>query len=368
MSLRRFVDAVVIGAGPAGTAFARTFAASGRSVLVVDRSAPGRSVVCGGFLGPEIAEAVSAAGLARMFDALPKNPVRTVVVSSPLFGATSVSFGSRAAYAVDRAQLGQAMIDEAGSAGTRFLFHASILSARRFSGFWKISYGGPDGIGEVVSRFLVRTDGRRPPAPSSGEPFFACRTVYEDSGVPEDRVQLHFIRRGHVGLNPLGGGKALICFHADGRYLKEARGDVDRLMSVFAEQNPALTDLLRSARRVEEWKSCAAEPDGLKIFFENGTFHAGDAVTMIHPVVGGGIPVAVESGALLAAHLSANGAEPERAAALYADSWRSRFGGREAAAEWLGRAERSETAAKIVFSFLRAAPALLSGIVSRTRA
>jgi 2-polyprenyl-6-methoxyphenol hydroxylase-like FAD-dependent oxidoreductase len=367
---RHFADALVIGAGPAGSAFANVFAKAGRSVMVVDRGEPGRRVICGGFLGPEMAESAERAGFTAAFGRMPKNPIQNVQVSSPHSGVITTTLNGRAAYAVDRSILGQTLADVARHSGAEYFYRTTMLETRRSAGMWMVTLAGPEGLFEIAARYVVRADGRRPPAPGRNDIFFACRSLYRIPGIPAETVQLHFVRRGHVGLNPLGNEKFILCLHADGRYLKDSKGDLDGMIASLAAQNTALAAVLGKSERIEEWKSCAAEPDSRLIFFENGIFFAGDAVSMIHPVVGGGIPVAIGSGAILAEVLVGRGSDedPKRLAERYEDVWKDRFASRAHAAAWLGKAERSEAASKVVFSVLGAVPGFLPKIIARTRA
>ena len=57
------VDALVIGAGPAGSAAAITLAGAGRDVVMVDRAAFPRDKVCGDALIPDALKALARLGL-----------------------------------------------------------------------------------------------------------------------------------------------------------------------------------------------------------------------------------------------------------------------------------------------------------------
>ena len=56
-------EVAVLGAGPAGCAAAIALARAGRAVLLLERCAAPREVVCGEFLGPDAAAALAALGL-----------------------------------------------------------------------------------------------------------------------------------------------------------------------------------------------------------------------------------------------------------------------------------------------------------------
>ena len=65
-------DALVIGAGPAGSVTARELARRGRRVLLVDRATFPRSKVCGGCLNGAAIRTLERLGLGRVLEgALP---------------------------------------------------------------------------------------------------------------------------------------------------------------------------------------------------------------------------------------------------------------------------------------------------------
>ena len=76
-------DCLVVGAGPAGSAAAITLAQRGLSVILIDREDQAGRPVCGGFLGPEILTVFRLMGLESEFNALPKRPIGSVLISSP---------------------------------------------------------------------------------------------------------------------------------------------------------------------------------------------------------------------------------------------------------------------------------------------
>lgn len=132
-------DVVVVGAGPAGALAARQLAATGRDVVVIDRSAFPRDKSCGDLLSRTAVQTIQAQGLSHVLDGWGR--------------------GSSGPVAIPRRVLDSRLLSSAVSAGARFL-RASFLDV----------VGGDDSLGvvaasptgervELGTRFLVGADG-----------------------------------------------------------------------------------------------------------------------------------------------------------------------------------------------------------------
>lgn len=75
-------DAIVVGAGPAGSAFAIRLAERGRSVLLLDKASLPRAKVCGEYLSPETARLLDRLGALEAVEARAR-PVRGMRIAAP---------------------------------------------------------------------------------------------------------------------------------------------------------------------------------------------------------------------------------------------------------------------------------------------
>lgn len=134
--------------------------------------------------------------------------------------------------------------------------------------------------------------------------------------------------------------------------------------------NSKLSEALSESVRVSSWMVCPAQPDDKFVFFESGAFYAGDAMTMVHPVVGGGIPIAIAGSAMLgslADEAEKNNWNEERLVREYSGAWKRRFGQRALLASLIGRAERSDLISKLLFSIFGVLPDAFPALMRRTR-
>jgi flavin-dependent dehydrogenase len=362
-------DAVVIGGGPAGSTAGRLLARRGFRTLIAEKSVPGGRSVCGGFAGPEIRRFWDALGGEPTFRPLLRSEIRRLLVSSG--GGCFESELAETGWSVDRAGFDRALFEWAGREGAELLTETAAAPEGRAGGGWRVRLDGPGTARRVSCRWLIRAAGRRPPSGVRPErAYFACKAEYTGVLGLEEKVALHFVPWGHVGLNPLSAGTATLCLYVRGHYLREARGDLDGMMRRLVRENPNILRHLGEAHRASEWLTCAAVPDGRKVFFEEGAFRVGDAVTMAHPVIGGGISLAMGSAAVLAAALAESrdgGRSDGETADRYAACWKKLFDRTVAAAAFLGRLERSAAAARCALGLLRRAPAALGPLFTAAR-
>lgn len=364
-------DCLVVGAGPAGSAAAITLAGRGLSVMLLEREDRAGRPVCGGFLGPETLTVIRQMGLEAEFHELPKRPIASVLISSPSIRLLEQPLPSGGGWAVDRSLFNQWLAGAAERRGVRISYRAAPVAECRSNGAWQTSVDMPEGRLEIVSRELIRAHGRRAPKNVPADrSYFACKTVYEGVEGLDGRVALHFVTRGHVGLNPMLDGRTTMCLYIDGGRIRAHRGDLDAMMRSFLSENQHLSRQLSGARRVTEWRSCQAEPDGRRLFADRGAFMAGDAVSMADPIIGGGIPIAMRSAVMLAnliADARRTGEVAETTAERYKNEWMREFARRLSFSRQLGAVERSPWMSALVFKGVEFAPFFYKYLIGRSR-
>jgi len=308
--MSRHWDAVVAGAGPAGSATALLLSRAGMRVLLLDRARFPREKPCSEYLSPEstrvlerlgkdVLAAVAAASPARLtgmkvvapsgrsvvgrFEtfsfALPRTRFDTILLNAAQTRGVEVRQGVKVeALVYERGAVGGVVARDAGH-GTREAFRARVVV-------------GADGLRSVVARRLgmVHTAGPRRIA-------FTAH-VADVPGV-DDLGEMHVGRPGYVGLGPIGEGVTTVALVVP--FAEAHRGD-----RFFAELNrfPALAgrfDPRRLVRRVlatgpfARWSRRPVAIGG-----GGGALLVGDAADFFDPFTGQGIYSALR-GAELAA-------------------------------------------------------------------
>jgi flavin-dependent dehydrogenase len=155
-TVRRDWDAVVVGAGPAGSMTALELARAGASVLLVERTPFPRWKVCGSCLSPGTQEVLRSAGLGHILPELGAPSLHTLRLAG--WGqAAQIPLGP--SVAVSRAALDAALVRSTREAGVTFLAPARATVGACAAGFRRVALEVGGETAEVEARVVVAADG-----------------------------------------------------------------------------------------------------------------------------------------------------------------------------------------------------------------
>ncbi len=336
----RLLDAVIVGAGPAGSAAAATLAAAGRRVLVLEKDRFPRRKVCGEYLSGGARES-----LLRL-DAL----VAVANEAAPIErGSLHLQDGRRVSFAlpergfgISRRRLDDLLARRAEALGAEVRFESRVLSVGATAGDASEVRVGHAGRAETIAaRTIVGAWGRWDGLDRSLERrflggrrrFLGWSVDYAPgAGGPGPEVGLYLFRGGYCGLSRNEGH----CLHMAGVISESAwralGGGWEAVVAHARRSNRALDRDLEGLRE---------GPDGFlgtgPVFFtakppvESGVLMVGDASGVIDPFSGEGLSTALASGILAADTIerALSGAIPAgNLGAAYALAWRRRFADR----------------------------------------
>jgi len=284
--MERF-DAVVVGAGPAGTACAYELAKGGAKVLLLEKKKLPRFKLCGGALSYRFAEK------------LPFEP------SAPLHPVKGGYLGYGGEYAEEEEEKPVALVTERSAFDRSLALKAAEAGATLREGEEFLSFEEEGetlrvytSFGEVRASLLVGADGfyskvARALGYERRKFYRSVELELEGEGDEEKVViELGLVRRGYGWIFPRGGGRFVAGVASAGREnLKE-------VLESWLRRTPLLKVKKKSPLR--GWFIPFAEKDSELLRGRGRVLLAGDAGNFVDPLLGEGIYYAWESGRALA--------------------------------------------------------------------
>jgi geranylgeranyl reductase family protein len=339
-------DAVIVGAGPAGSLAAFHLARHGRRVLLLDRDRFPRDKTCGDLL---IADALHALGRAGLLD-----PVRALaheVDGFTVFSPSRVRFDLPGRYLMlKRRRLDALLARRAAEAGAVFARGKVEGVSRRPDGTVACSVAGCPRPVEARAAILatgaaVDLLGRLGPGVRRQADAMAAR-CYVRSRLAVDRLVVSFDRAivpGYAWIFPLGGGEYNVGVGVFGRGAA-GKTNLRELFRRFTEMFPPAADLLREGEPVSPLNGarlrCGLRDAGRSV--AGPVLAIGETVGATYPLTGEGVGKAMQTGELAAGllHEAFAAGDPGRLRdfpARLEHGLRAHYRGYARAEDWLSR-------------------------------
>ncbi len=283
----RVRDAVVVGGGPAGLAFAAFAARRGLDVLVLERREGPIDMACGEGILPAGVRALEPLGIFARVPPAERSALRAIRWIDAAAGEARLALPAPGGVAIRRTALSAALLAAARQAGAEVVQGAPVVRHRREAD--AIVAEGP--LGDVPARVLVAADGLNSPTrrreglavPVRGPARYGIRRHFAVAPWSED-VEVHFGERAEAYVWPSGPQRVGVAF----LYEPGTAGDPRQLLERF----PAV------AQRVGDAAEASA-PRGVGPFAQSARARVadrlvllGDAAGYVDAITGEGLSIA----------------------------------------------------------------------------
>ena len=290
-------DAIIIGAGPAGSAAAIGLARSGAKALLIERARETGDALCGGFLSWQTLARLDALGIGGV--SLGGQAVRRVRLFAGQRRSETMLPG--AALGVSRHRLDSLLQTAAVAAGAGLErgVHATAIG----EGAVQTRDGGmlaAPSIFLATGKHGFRSFPREPAQWQRGDPVMGLRLrLPAHPGLERlvgDAVELHLFDRGYAGLVRQEDGSGNLCLAVHKSRLDQAGGDPAGLLRALGDTLPQLGERLAHADWSQDIDAIGHVPYGWRTGeTARGLFRLGDQAGVIPSLAGEGMGLALAS-------------------------------------------------------------------------
>jgi flavin-dependent dehydrogenase len=388
-AMRAAFDAVIVGAGPAGSTAAILLARAGWRVALVERQAFPRRKVCGECVAASNLPLLALLGLGpALASAGPE--LRQVVLmcgrSEALADLPSAPGGAHPwGRAMGRETLDTLLLEQARLAGAAILQPWSVQDIEGSPGGWRLDLraAGSGAAATLQAPVAIAANGswealassrRNAPHRRSGADLLAFKANFLQATLREGLLPVLALDGGYGGMVVADAGITTVacCIRRDRlEALRAAAPGLAAGVAVEAwlqRECGGVRRALRSATRSGPWLAAGPIAPGIRLHADDGLLRIGNAAGEAHPILGEGMSMALQSAALLCTALRGTGPAgglgdvswQRGVACAYAAQWRREFTPRLRLAAAFAQLAMRPPAAAPLMALARAWPGLLT--------
>jgi len=381
-------DAVIVGAGPAGSAAAILLARAGWSVALLEKQRFPRRKVCGECIAASNLPLLDGLGLGAVISRDAGPELRSVALMHADARALATMPSAPDAQhpwgrALGRETLDVLLIAAAREAGATVLQPCAVTAISGGPGNWQLTARSGHAELALHARVAVAAHGSWEPLPSgrarrrmarSSADLFAFKANFRGAALAPGCLPVLALDGGYGGMVVADGGVVTVacCVRRDRLDALRARapgrcaGDV--VESWLRGQCAGVDQVLAGAQRDGAWLASGPLDPGVRVRADDRLLRIGNAAGEVHPILGEGISMALQSAGLLVEQLL-SGDTPERrtdpawqarVARDYAAQWRHHFAQRLRLGALVAHLAMSPLTARAIVRLARAWPGVLT--------
>lgn len=379
-------DAVIIGAGPAGSATAILLARNGWRVALIERAEFPRRKVCGECIAASNMPLLDALGVGKALADLGGLPLRDVALNYrdqtlraplPMFNSARHPWG----YAVAREVLDTLLLEQAKKAGATLFCPWSAGDVRGVSEWMScvIKNVHTRDMRQLDAPILISASGSWEAAGACSRSrlasdLFAFKANFESEGLEPGLLPVLSFPGGYGGMVVRGQSVTTLAFCMRRDTLAQCRAAMpggkaaEAAVKHVVDSCRDVDAMLSGSRQLGSWLSVGPLQPGMRISGSGlGAFLVGNAAGEAHPIIGEGLSMAIQSAWMLAHILLEQDAavwvssnRRQIARRRYAAAWRRVFAFRIRLAALLAHAAMRPRLVATLFPILRLYPSLLT--------
>lgn len=383
-------DAVIVGAGPAGSTAALLLTQAGWRVALVEKQSFPRRKVCGECLAASNLPLLEALGIGPAFSALAgpelrqvalMRGARAVMAQLPLADGDRFHFGR----ALGRETLDTLLLEQARINGVQVMQPWSLQSFEGEPGQWRCKVQAVDTkvVQTLCASIAIDAHGSWESLPSdrkqlscSASDLLAFKANFSGASLPAGLLPVLSFEGGYGGMVIADKGILTLacCVRRDRlaalRRLSPGTSAGEVVESMLRDTCAGVHAALLSASRVGPWLAAGPLRPGIRLRADDAVFRIGNAAAEAHPIIGEGMSMAFQSAWLLCRHLIGTGEPPPMATMTnrkwqravgngYADDWHLQFAHRMQLAAAFAYVAMRPTTASLLMNLVRVWPGLL---------
>ena len=384
--MRTHFDAIVVGAGPAGSSAAILLARAGWSVALIEKQGFPRRKVCGECIAASNFPLFDALGIGPAVSAAAGPELRQVAllhrdqsVAADLPPAMHPKY--RWGRALGRETLDTLLLDQARSSGAEVLQPWVVQGIGGSAASWRclarsvrthksVLLQAPVVIAAHGSWESMRSTRPVQRKPRHASDLFAFKANFRNASLREGLLPLLSFEGGYGGMVVADAGLTTIACCVRRDRLEAARSERPGLRAgvvveaLLRAEIDAVAVVLQSASREGEWLAAGPIDPGVRLSADDGLLRIGNAAGEAHPIIGEGMSMALQSAWLLCSQLlGAQRSDPnwqQAAARNYALEWRRHFDARLRLAAAFAHIAMRPVLAEPLLTLTRAWPGLLT--------